>query len=306
MANLTFTDLQNEVFDHAALDSGQSNMVTRVQRWINYTVQDIVSRWPWPFMESSERVVTVPDYTTGTVSINTGSTAVTGSGTAFTTTQGSGQYYIQFAGTNDWYQVTSRGSGTSLTIGTAYQPTANAVSVKYILRNFYISLSSSCDRIVSIVNWNTPLKLIEINMRTVNDLNPNPQSTNTSYGFLGWGYDSSGNIQIIPYPFPTDARLFELKTLKRPVDMVSGTDVPSIPNKYAQVIAWGALVIAFGYKKQADIAQLWNAKYEARIAQMKGEYRLTEDYQPILRSIDSIQRSRWISMPGSWPVIAAG
>jgi hypothetical protein len=88
--------------------------------------------------------------------------------------------------------------------------------------------------------------------------------------------------------------------------MVNNTDIPSIPNKYVQVIAWGALVIAFGYLRKADLATAWNSKFEDRIVKMKGEYRLTEDYQPILRSIDSIQRARWISMPGSWPVIAAG
>src|SRR5882672_3969223 len=301
MAILTFVDLQNEVFDHTGLDNTDANNLIRVKRWINYTTQDLCARWPWPFMESSEQFATVSDYTTGTASVNNGSTTVTGSGTAWTTTQANGQYYIQFAGSNDWYNVTARASGTSITIDQAYQPTANASGVAYILRKFYYSLSSSCDRIISVVNWNTPLKLIEINMRTVNELNPNPQSTNTSYGYMPWGYDSSGNVVIIPYPFPTDNRLFQFKTLKRPTDMVGDSTVPSIPNKYAQVLAWGALVIAFGYLRKFDIAQGWNSKFEGRIAQMKGEYRLTEDYQPILRSIDSIQRARWISMPGSWP-----
>lgn len=306
MAALTFTVLQTEVYDQLGLDSADANNIVRVKRWLNYVQQDLCARWPWTFMESSEQFATVSDYTTGTASVNNGSTAVTGSGTAWTTTQGNGQYYIQFSGTNDWYNVTTQISGTSLTIDQNYQPTANAVNVTYILRKFYYSLSSSCDRIISVVNWNTPLKLIEINMRTVNDLNPNPQSTNTSYGYMPWGYDTSGNVAVIPYPFPTDNRLFQFKTLKRPVDMVNSGDVPSIPNKYAHILAFGATAVGFAYLRKFDMAQAWDAKFEARVQAMKGEYRLTEDYQPILRSIDSIQRSRWISMPGSWPVIAAG
>lgn len=295
MTNLLFSDLEQETYDHLGLTSADQ---TRVDRWLNYIQNDLCSRYPWPFMESSEQISTVADYTTGTVTISSGSTSGTGSGTSFTSTQTG--YYIQFSGTNDWYLFTQV-SGTSFTIDRAYTPTTNATNVTFILRKFYYSLSSSCDRIISIVNWNTPLKLIQTDIRTMNDLNPNPQSTNTSYGYTPWGYDSSGNVQIIPYPFPSDNRIFQIKTTKRPTD-----GAVSIPNKYAILIAWGAIAVGFGYLRKPDMAQLWTANYEGRINQMKAEYRMSEDFQPILRSIDSIQRSRWISLPGSWPTIAAG
>lgn len=303
MANLTFNDLQLETYDHLGLDSTDVNNQTRVKRWINYSQQDICARWPWPFMESFEQVPTVSDYTTGTVSINTGSTSGTGSGTSFTSTQTG--YYIQFKGSNDWYQFTFA-SGTSFTIDQPYQPSTNASSVTFILRKFYYSLSSSADRIYSIVNWNTPLKLIQIDMRTINDLRPNPFSTNTSYGYTPWGYDSSGNIQIIPYPFPSDNRILQIKTMKRPTDMVASTDAPSLPNKYAHVIAWGAVAVGFGFLRKLDIAGQWNSRYESRISQMKSEYKISEDFQIMFRSIDSVQRSKWIQMPESYPVITSG
>ena len=300
MANLLFSDLENEVYAHIGLDSTNTANQTNVDRWLNYTQQDICSRWPWPFMLGQETMVTIPDYSTGTVSVNAGGTTVTGVGTAFTTLQADGTYYIQFNTANDWYPVSSRASGTSITIGTAYQQTTNLSASAFTLRKFYYSLSSSADEIIDVVNWNTPVKLIQVDVRFIDGLNPNPQSTNSAYAYFPWGYDASGNLRITPYPFPSDARLFYVRTKIRPTD-----GSISIPNKYAQLIAWGAIAVGFAYLRKFDIAQAWSAKYEQRIAQMKGEYRQSEDNQPVLTSIDSVQRSKWISMPEQYPVISS-
>ncbi len=304
MANLTFADLQNEVYAHTGLDSTDATNIANVNRWINYVQQDLCDRWPWSFMEGRESIVTVPDYSTGTVSINTGSTTVTGAGTAFTATQANGQYFIQFAGSNDWYRVTARSSGTSITVEQPYQGLTNLSANTFIVREFFYSLSSACDRIIDVKNWQTPLKLLQVDPRSLDDLRPNPQSTNTSYGYLTWGYDSSGNIQVSPYPFPSDARLLELRTHKRPVDMSGASDAPSIPNKYAHLLAWGAISIGFAFLRKMDIASGWNQKIEQRIGEMKREYRMSEDYQPVFKSIDSVQRTKWLAFPENFPVVS--
>lgn len=298
MANLTFSDLENEVYAHTGLDSTDSTNTTNVDRWLNYCQQDLCTRWPWKFMESRESIVTVADYTTGTVSVNSGSATVTGVGTAFTSTHANLQYWIQFSGSNDWYQITARASGLSITIEQAYQGTSNLSGSAYIVRKKYYSLPSTCDRIVDVINQGTPLKLVQVDPRTADDIYPNPQSTNTSYGYLMWGIDSSGNIQIIPFPFPSDARVFELKTIKRPVD-----GAISIPNKYAHIIAWGAISIGFAFLRKFDAAAAWSSKVEQRLKEMRSEYRMSEDEQSVMRSIDSNQRSKWIQMPQQYPAV---
>lgn len=302
MANLTFSDLENEVYAHTGLDSSDSTNTTNVDRWLNYSQQDICARWPWPFLESRESIITVPDYTTGTISVSSGSATVTGVGTTFTSIMGtSGQYWIQFSGSNDWYLITARSSNTSITIEQVYQGTTNLSAATFIVRKRYYSLSSSCDRVVDILNQATPLKLIQVDPRTIDDLRPNPQSTNSSYGYIMWGIDSSGNVQVIPYPFPSDARVFELKTIKRPTD-----GAISLPNKYAHIIAWGAIAVGYAFLRKLDLAQAWSAKFEQRLAQMRSEYRMSEDQQPIMRSIDSVQRAKFIQMPEQYPVVTSG
>lgn len=298
MANLTFSDLENEVYAHCGLDSTDATNTTNVDRWLNYVQQDLCARYPWPFMQGRESIVTVPDYSTGTVSINSGSTTVTGVGTTFTTVMGAGQYYIQFAGSNDWYRITARSSNTSITVEQNYQGTTNLSGVAFIVRKIFYSLSSSADRIIDVRNWATPLRLIEVDARTIDDLRPNPQSTNTSYGYLTWGLDSSGNIQVSPYPFPSDARLLEIRTNIRPTD-----GSISIPNKYAHVIAWGAIAVGFAFLRKLDLASAWDQNFQTRVNQMKMEYRMSEDNQPMFRSIDSVQRTKWQSLPEQYPVV---
>lgn len=303
MATITFSILQTEAYDQCGLDSTDTDNQTRVSRWINLIQQDIIARWPWNFMRSRETVVTVVDYNTGTVSVNAGGTTVTGSGTAFTAAQGGGQYYIQFSGANDWYQITAQGSGTSLTISPAYAGLTNLTNVTYTLRKFFYSMSSSCDRICDVKNWNTPLKLDELFPRDVDFSQPNPQSTNVSYGFFPYGYDSSGNVQICPYPFPSDARLLEIRTWKRPTDMVSAGDLPSTPNKWSHIIAFGAVGLGFMYLRKPEIAAQWFSLFEKKIEDMLSQERESEDLSPILSSIDNTgsQSENFLQMPSNFP-----
>lgn len=266
----------------------------------------MTGRWPWNWARGRETIATVPDYTTGTVSISSGGTTVTGSGTTFTAGQAGPSFFIQFQGANDWYQMLSFSSATSVTIKTAYQPTANLVNGTYILRQFFYGLSSSADRIIDIKNWNTPLKLIEVDPRTLDDRRPNPQSTAVSSAFIAYGYDASGNLQISPYPFPNDARLLEVRTLLRPVDMSGNTDVPTIPNKWRHVIPLGACIPGFIYLRKFELAQQMEAIYEKKIMDMKAQERTSEDDQPVLKAMDSVARGNFVRLPDQYPAIGPG
>ena len=305
MANLTFSDLQNEVYAQTGLDSTNSTNQANVNRWINYVQQEICARWPWAFMDGREAIVTVKDYITGTVSINAGSTALTGSGTTFAAAVDT-TYFIQLSSANDWYQVSVNGGATSLTLATAYAQTTNATNLTYTLRKFFYSLSSSADEVLDVRNWNTPDKLIQCDFRTIDLINPLVQSTNAPYAYMMYGVDTSGNQVFMPYPFPTDARLFEFRTKKRPTDMVAATDSPSIPNKFAHVIAWGAVACGWAFKNNLEAAQAWSTKFEAKLDAMKKEYRQSGDYQPVLGSIDTVSRNRWIQFPAAYPNITTG
>lgn len=300
MAN-TFTSLQQQVFQHTGLDASDATNLVNVKQWINFAQQDVCSRWPWNFMLERESITTVPD-TLGTCNVVNGSSSFTDLSSLLSA--GNIGYFVQFAGANDWYRITGY-STPDVGMETAYLgPTGNGMA--YTVRKFFYSLSSSCDRILDIRNWDTPCKLFESDPRTLDELVPLPESTNSSYAFIAYGYDSAGNVQIQPYPWPSDARLFEIRTYLRITDLVDNTSSFRLPDKWRQALVWGANSIAFMAMRKADMAQLWNSKYESFIKTMKMQEKTSEDEFPILRSIDSVQRSKWIGMPGNYPVVTGG
>lgn len=300
---LTFSNLVSEVFAQTGLDSTDTTNQTNVYRWLNFVQEDLCARWPWTFLLGREAIATIPDYSTGTVSVSNASTSVVGVGTTFTTTHGDGTYFIQFTANQDYYRVSARVSNTSITLETAYQGTAISAGT-FTLRKFFYSLSATADEVIDVRNWNTPVKLIECNFRAIDTINPLVQSTSPGYGYMMFGTDSTGNQVFTPYPFPNDARLFEFRVRKRPTTMVVTTaETPSVPNKYAHILAFGANAIAFAYKNQFEQAKEWNMKFEARVDGMKKEYQQSGDYQPVLRSIDAVSRTQWIAMPSGYPVI---
>lgn len=91
----------------------------------------------WPIPSNSDNTITfnykyripdlsLADYTTGTLSVTTNTTAVTGSGTTWTTTANTGleSRWLQISptkGDNLWYQIASVNSATSLTLYAPYQ-----------------------------------------------------------------------------------------------------------------------------------------------------------------------------------------
>lgn len=308
---MQLSDLQTNVYQQTGIDSTVTQNVTNTNYWINIAYQDIVSRWPWPFLRSEEFITTVTDYTTGTVSVSAGGTTVTGVGTTFTSAMADGTYKIQFAGALDWYTISAYSSATSITIGTAYAQTTALSAGTYTIRRMYYPLSSTCDRIQTIKNNNTPLKMFETDIRTLDSVSPDLEAVNNSYGYVAWGIFTNsasayyGNLFIQPYPFPSDNRLFWVKEFIRVTNLANSTDVPVIPAKWHPVIIYGACALGFMYLRKTDLANFWNQKYEQNIRDMISQHHLSEDDNAILKSVDSVARGTFIQMPGNYPVVGS-
>lgn len=298
---MDFSVLQTEVYQQAGLDSSDSTNIANVKRWINIVQQDIASRWPWPFLQARESVAMVPDYTTGTVSVSAAGTQVLGVGTTFPTADTS--WMIQFEDAMDWYGISANPGVTELTLATAYQGTSNLSAATYILRKIFYSLSSSVDRILDIRNWNTPVKLIQTSYGVMDYMSPNAQSTNSVVAYVTYGIDSSGNVRISPFGFPSDKRLLEVRYLKRLSDLSSSGDVSVIPIKWQHVILFGSLAMAFMYLRRPDMASQWAQTYEKKIDDMKKEMRPSLDDTDVLKSMDDYTRSNWLRLPDQFPLV---
>jgi hypothetical protein len=296
---MQFSNHYQEVAFQSGLDYTDATIIVLLKRWVNVIQQDISSRWPWNFLVSREVVQTTPDKTAGTVNVTSGTTSVTGTSTSFASTDVG--KFISFQGANDWYKVTTQ-VGQTLTVEAPYAPAANLSSGTYILRQFFYSLSSTADSIIDIRNWNTPMKMVQVDAWTMDTIRPNPP-TSASNAYIAYQLDSSGNVQISPIPFPNDTRNFEVRTIKRLSDLVADTDTSIIPVKWHHIINYGATALAYRFKRQMSEAKEWLRDYENKITDMIMKQRLSEDELPVMAAIDSYQRSQYLKMGSNWPVM---
>lgn len=114
---ITRTILKSDIRDW--LDqSGDTVAERRLERAIQAGLERVSWVRHWSFLRDTYPVNTKLPYSTGTVSVNIGSTAVTGSGTTFPSDIVGA--FIEFSGQRQQYEITERGGDTSLTIRSAY------------------------------------------------------------------------------------------------------------------------------------------------------------------------------------------
>lgn len=287
-----------EVYAQCGFDSTDSTNQTNSARWLNIVRQDIAGRWPWPFLRVRENITTVPDFT-GTAGITNGNTNFTDN--SFAIGAGTVGRFIQFAGFNDWYKISGFSGPNFPTLETAYVGTTGA-TIAYTVRKVFYSLSSAVDRILDIRNWNTPVKLVQTGYGTVDYMRPNPQGTNSVVAYITYGIDSSGNVQITPFGFPSDSRLLEVRYLKRLTDVSSGTDV-EIPAKWHHIVNFGAIAMGFMYLRKPELASQWANTYEKKIEDMKKEMAQSIDDNDVLKSMDQYTHSNWLRLPEQFPIV---
>lgn len=301
---MQFSILQAECFSQLGMDSTDAADLALVKRWLNICQQDIAMQYAWPFLETRESLSTVLDKTAGTVSVTAGATTVTGASTAFASTDvGS---YIQFSSADDWYRISAFSSTTSITIDKAYVESTNLSAGTYVIRKFFYSLSSTVDRVLDIKNWDTAIRLVETDFGTLDWISGVNNAVGATSAYAAYGLDSSGNTQLMFYPFPSDLRIFEVRYLKRLTDMSADADLSIVPAKWHHVLIEGALVYGFRYLRKFELSREWAQTYVLHLEQMKKHSKQSMDEIPVLRAIDDANRGQWIRLPGEFPVLGQG
>lgn len=301
---MQFSVLQAECFAQLRLGSSDATNIALVKRWLNIAQQDVAMRYPWPFLNTRESITTVVDKKSGTVAVTAGSTTVTGTSTSFAAADVG--KFIQFQGANDWYRISARSSTTDITIDTAYAPTTNlAAGSTYVIRKFFYSLSSSVDRILDIKNWEMAIRFIATDFGTLDWISGANMASGSSSAYAMYGLDSSGNVQLTFYPFPTTPQVYEVKYLKRLTDMSADAELSVIPVKWHHVLIEGALVYGFNYLRKPDLAKYWTELYASHLQTMMQNCRESLDEIPVLQAIDQFNKSDWIRLPGEFPSLGS-
>lgn len=280
---MDFTALKARVAGEAGLDTTIESTLLGV--WVNAAYKHICGLYNWPWLMKPGTLVTVPDITTGTVSINAASTLLTFSSAPAASV--ANQYMIQFPATSDdWYPISSHTAAqTSAVLGTAFVGSSNISGAEYICRKVYYSLPSDLDRIVDIRQAVSDITLSHVDIRNFDRALPDPTATGDPINYSVVGLDSSGYWQITLHPTPATKLLLQLRYYYTPSDMASGS--PVLPEKFHDAIVWCALAM-YGHA-YIDDNRITAAKvrFEQRIADMRRMYSPVPDRRNVLQTWDS-------------------
>lgn len=123
-----------------------SNTNTKIRGIVqDLYIREIPSKFDWNFLLASSGLTTIEKYDTGTLSINTGDTAVVFSSDAVITSSMPGRK-LNISGDGAMYEITSMSSTTSCTINPPYQATQNATNQSYVISQPNYALSKDFER----------------------------------------------------------------------------------------------------------------------------------------------------------------
>lgn len=295
----TFLVMQQELADRTNLDQTVSAYATRLKRALNLTIQDIASRRDWKFLQEREIVQTVADYTTGTVDVTNASATVTGTGTVFATSHV--RSFIQFQGETNWYEITARASGTSITISPAFGGTT-ATGQTFTIRQVFYSLTTSASRILDIRQSATPAKLTNIGYRNLDLYQPDVSTTGAPSAYALFRNDpavaatAAKKRQLQFFPTPDGVYNMEVRYLKQLSDLSADTDISDLPQQFHTIVIDGAeWMISKSLNDPSEPQK--KQSYEFGLQKMIEEENAFDDYQPVLQPSDANRPTRFLPFP---------
>jgi hypothetical protein len=191
---------------------------------------------------------------------------------------------------NDWYIISAHTAGqTSFTLANPFNGTSNLTVATYVCRKVYYSFPSDCDGIIDLRQARTAIQLSAADIRTLDRYLPDPSSVAEPTLFALAGYDTSNNWQMVLYPTPNTVMNLQLRYYTMPADMSADGDFPLLPEKFHDILVFGALYL-YGHPYIDDNrVAVAKARYDNSLSEMKN------DYNPLPNQLNVIQT--WDSRP---------
>lgn len=298
---MTYATLRTAIAAEVGLDA--TNDATIINSWINGTYKKVLGSFRWPWLLKFSTFQTVADITTGTVSINAGSTSGTFSSAPASSV--ANQYMIQFTDvSDDWYTISAHTGGqTSFTLANAFNGTTNISGANYICRKVYYSLPSDCDGLISIRQARTDVDLFPIDIRTFDRYLPDPTAVAEPIAFMLAGYDSSKNWQVVLYPTPNTVMNLQVRYYQMAADLSGDSDTPMLPEKFHDILVFGSLYLYGHPYIDDDRYKKAQERYEESFEQMKLNYKPVSTQLSVIQAWDTrprriVGRLRW---PSNYP-----
>ena len=278
----TFLDLYTDLQNRVRVTTGVSATETQAKRYINVALHDfnLGFQYKLPWLERQGQLRTHAPYSTGTVSISVGSTALTGSGTLWNTANSYSENNarttgkILLEGSMDLYPITTVDSDTGITLTSRYVGAAALSGASYTYYEDTYDLASDFLRPLDFQFFSQArnIQLIPRDEFRRRFPRPNVQG-HPEYACL-LDLAPNGNTSPIRrvqfYPYPSTTLIIPYSYVTNAVgvssagvhltSLSSDTDEPLIPLRYRHAVIYHALY--HWYRDKRDDARSQEAKAE--------------------------------------------
>ena len=277
-----FSDLYLGLQHRVRVTTGTTATTEQAKNYINIALHDfnLGFQYKLPWLERQAQIRTHAPYTTGTVSVSVGGTAVTGSATLWNTTNSYGEANarttgkILFEGSTDIYPITTVASDTSITITNKYVGSAALSGADYTYFEDTYDLASDFLRPMDFQFFSQARNIQLIPRDEFRRRFPRPNvAGNPEYACL---LDLAPNGSTSPirrvqfYPYPSTTLIIPYTYVTNAVgvssagasltSLSSDTDEPLIPLRYRHAVVYHALY--HWYRDKRDDARSQEAKAE--------------------------------------------
>lgn len=278
----TFSDLYTDLSNRVRIATGVTATENQCKRYINIALQDIHLGFDYklPWAERQGVLRTHAPYSTGTVSISVGDTALSGSSTLWNTVNSYNENNarttgkLKLAGGKDIYKITTVTNDTSITLAQRYVGDAALSAEEYVYFEDEYALASDFLRPVDMQSFSDANSIPLIGRAEWRTRYPRPNVSGrprvASILDLSFNGSTAAVRRVILYPYPDNVYLIPYTYISSAVavtsagvesDTLSGdTDEPTMPFRYRHAIVFHALY--HWYRDKRDDARSEAAKAE--------------------------------------------
>lgn len=303
----TLSELRTDFSNRVRIATGVTATANIVDRYLNIGNQDLHLHYQWWWSSRRAEIITKPPYSTGTVAINQGATALTGTSTAWTTADDFGNNNaavgdkITIGAVGEVYLVNAVGSATSITLGSRYTGSDISSGGGYTVYQDEYALASDFFAPLDVRLFSEEYKIELIGPKefyrkfvrnsvrqapryaTLITLAPSGSAAVRRRVVFGPAPDKA---YTIPYRYTTTSLAVSSGGTEQ-ATMTATTDEPIVPMRYRQAIVLNALYHWYRDRKDDVRSQEVKAEYDAFIL------RITQDVTPVvedrLRFVPAIQ-----------------
>lgn len=285
---MNFLQMKQDLADRlSSFDETVSSDNVRLGRWINRAQDSICSAWNWPFNRQLDIIQTVPDYSTGTASITTGTSSVTITPAPPSSLYAEVEPFIKLGSSSDWYKITGYAIGGSFTfnISPTYRGTTLS-GAEFVVRKFRYGLTSNALTVLDVKIASNFKNLISLSPIMTDMMVQMTSGTGTPTAYFLTTPASDGSPQIGFFPNADAVYNIYVDEKFAATEMVSDSDTSIIPSPYHDLITTLASYYGFVKVNSLDRAAMVFKEFNESMEEMKKVYTQDAGRNRVMRPID--------------------